>query len=189
MSTNFVNVRKKFNDGKTDSLFNGIPLINGQAAVQVIETQDEVPFVIKDDQPLEIKLVGMEFEAEELEKRKRIRRDPRLPLIIGNKTFKFYIYLESHKAFNFNVTMDEKGYTISQRSCLVSSKTVLISRLPRQLNILPVRILLLPMEVGWKILQFTVGILGFIIKTGFPWKETPGNTNITVGSDEGAINP
>ncbi|MDQ1350896.1 MAG: hypothetical protein QG657_1198 [Acidobacteriota bacterium] len=175
MSTNHVNVRKNFKDERTDSRINGV-LVPGN---QIIHSPNVGQFVINDNQPLEIKLVDKDNEA--------FFRDPCSPFIIGDKAFKFYINLESHKAFNFNVNMNENGYTISQRSCLLSSKTVLISRLTKQLNIWPIRLLLLPIELAWKVLQFIVGIARFFFVSIFALKEAAGNTNITVGSDEGYV--
>jgi hypothetical protein len=176
MSKNYVAVSKDLKDGRTDFLINGIPLLGGdQPGNEVIQTNAPGKFVIADNQSLVIKLVDTDGGG--------VERDPRISLIKDSKTFKFYIKLESYKDFDFNICMNESGWTISQKCCLLSSKTVLISLLPEQINIWPVRLLLLPIELVWKVLQFIWALGKFIIDAIIALKEIPGNTNITVGGE------
>jgi hypothetical protein len=139
-------------------------------------------YVIDDNKPLKIGLVHDNMAWAPRDSYQKTTTND-VEVLSDRKTFKFHIKLESYKDFDFNICMNESGWTISQKCCLLSSKTVLISRLPKQINIWPVRLLLLPIESVWKVLQFIWALCWFIIDAIIALKESPGNTNITVGGE------
>lgn len=160
MKTNHVTVSKNLVTGYDINII-------GQSA------PDPGFYVIDDNNPLIIGLVNS---------KEGVSQDPTETLISDENNSRAYIKLESHLEYDFNVSMNEIGWKISQKSSPLSYDPVLAPLLPDEINNLVTRLLLAPFEVLIKVLKSIIEAAMLIGKLVTSEAGPTGNTNITVGS-------
>lgn len=145
MRINHVNVLKDFQDGETDAIARGIH----EYGCNAVEYSPPKDFYIEDTNPLHIRLVSTVDGVSE-----GVERDPSQEIKVGDSIYKFYIKLDSHLYYDFNICMTKSGWIVSQKYSPFLDEPVLVPLVPEKLNIWPVRLLLLPFELVIKTFNY-----------------------------------